>query len=191
MIRIKELCVQKFEGPTRLKILGILQTEFILQISLLLWVFLVGLTVENYENIFKILFVIQKCNSTTVLSSRFWSEPKRYLRQRINDSIKKAASLLRIILFYDPNQGALAGETKRPYIRTLRCAMRGCLQKATAMRPNAIFFLLRCGPESRNYGLSLVSLFRIIRTLKVEAALHSHGIRKSRSFISPAKAPWS
>ena len=29
--------------------------------------------------------------------------------------------------------------------------MRGCLQKATAMRPNAIFFLLHCGAKPSNY----------------------------------------
>ena len=53
-------------------------------------------------------------------------------------------------------QGALAVETKRPYIRTLQCAMCGCLQKATAMRPNAIFFLLHCCNKPQNYGLALV-----------------------------------
>ena len=42
-------------------------------------------------------------------------------------------------MFYSLIQGALAEETKRPYISALQCAMRACLQKATAMRPNAIF----------------------------------------------------
>ena len=36
------------------------------------------------------------------------------------------------------HQGVLTRETKRPYIRELQYAM--CLQKATAMCPNAIFF---------------------------------------------------
>ena len=41
------------------------------------------------------------------------------------------------------------------YIRALQCAIRGYPQKATAMRLNAIFFLLHCGAKSQNYGLVL------------------------------------
>ena len=33
--------------------------------------------------------------------------------------------------------------------------MRGCLQKATALRSGAIFFLLHCGAKPQNYGLVL------------------------------------
>ena len=39
-----------------------------------------------------------------------------------------------LIGFY---HGALAGETRQPYIRALPCAMRGFLKKATAIRPDA------------------------------------------------------
>ena len=52
-------------------------------------------------------------------------------------------------------QRAFAGETKQPYIRALQCAMRSRLAKATAMHPNAIFFLLHCGAKLQNYGLVL------------------------------------
>ena len=45
------------------------------------------------------------------------------------------------------DQEALVGQTKRPYIRALQCAMRSCLQKATAMRPDAIFFLFTVTPN--------------------------------------------
>ena len=51
--------------------------------------------------------------------------------------------------------GALAEDTERPYIRALQCAMCLCLQKATAMRSNAIFFLLHCGAKHQNYDLVL------------------------------------
>ena len=40
-------------------------------------------------------------------------------------------------------------------VRALQCAMRGCLQKATVMFPNAIFFLLHCGSKPQNCGLAL------------------------------------
>ena len=53
------------------------------------------------------------------------------------------------------DQGDLAGETKRPYICALQCPMRRCLRKATAMRPNAIFFLLHFGAKPQNYGFGL------------------------------------
>ena len=53
-------------------------------------------------------------------------------------------------------QGTLAKETKWPYIRVLQCAMRGCLVRAAAMRPDAIFFLLHCGARLPNFGLVLV-----------------------------------
>ena len=54
---------------------------------------------------------------------------------------------------------SFSGEMKRPYIRTLQCDMRGCLQKAT-MRPDAILLLhsqkfdlvLGCFSLSRNPG---------------------------------------
>ena len=46
-------------------------------------------------------------------------------------------------------QGASAWGTKRPYIRALHA------KKATAMRPDAIFFLLQCGANPPNYGLTL------------------------------------
>ena len=49
----------------------------------------------------------------------------------------------------------LAGETKRPYIPALQCVMHGCLKKASAMRPNAIFDLLHYGAKPQNYGLIL------------------------------------
>ena len=52
-------------------------------------------------------------------------------------------------------QGDLAGDTKQPYIRALQCTMRGCLQKATAIHPDAIFFMLHCGAKLLNYGLIL------------------------------------
>ena len=52
-------------------------------------------------------------------------------------------------------QGALAWETKRLYIRALQCAIRGCLEIATAVRPNTIFFFLHCGTKPLNYGLVL------------------------------------
>ena len=51
--------------------------------------------------------------------------------------------------------GALARETKQPYIRAMHCAFRICLQKTTYVRPNAIFFLLHCGATPQNYGLIL------------------------------------
>ena len=44
----------------------------------------------------------------------------------------------------------IVGKTKRKYIRAMQCAMGGCLQKATALHPNAIFFffaLLRQAPK--------------------------------------------
>ena len=47
------------------------------------------------------------------------------------------------------------GGTKPPYIRALQSAMRGRLQKTTAMRPNTIFFLLHGGAKPQNYGLVL------------------------------------
>ena len=53
-------------------------------------------------------------------------------------------------------QRALAGETKQPCIRAPQCAMHACLQKAPAMSPNAIFFLLHCGTKPQMYGLVLV-----------------------------------
>ena len=46
------------------------------------------------------------------------------------------------------HQGALLGETKRKYIRGLRCAMPGYLQKATIA-------LLHCGVKPQNYSLVL------------------------------------
>ena len=60
--------------------------------------------------------------------------------------------------------GNFSGETKRPYIRALQCAMRGCLKKATDMGPKAIFFLLHCGAKLQDYGLFLAcSLFCVVR----------------------------
>ena len=56
---------------------------------------------------------------------------------------------------YGCNQGALAGETEQAYICALQCVMRGCLQKAFTMGPNAIFFLLHCGAKPQSYGLVL------------------------------------
>ena len=56
------------------------------------------------------------------------------------------------------DQGALAGKVKRPYISALQCAMRECLQKATAMRPISIFFLSHDGAEPQtiaSFGLFL------------------------------------
>ena len=53
------------------------------------------------------------------------------------------------------DQGAQVGERKWPYIRAPQCAMRGCVQKATTMRPSAIFFLLHCVAKLQNYGLVL------------------------------------
>ena len=50
------------------------------------------------------------------------------------------------------HQGALAGETVYSHVQ---CIMRWCLQKAIAMRPNAIFFSLHCGAKLPNYGLVL------------------------------------
>ena len=37
----------------------------------------------------------------------------------------------------------------------MQCAVPACLQKATAVRPNTIFFLLLCGTKPQNYGLVL------------------------------------
>ena len=56
---------------------------------------------------------------------------------------------------YSSAQRALAGETKRTYIHAMQCAMCWCLQKATAMRPNTIFFLLHFGAKPQNYGFVL------------------------------------
>ena len=61
-----------------------------------------------------------------------------------------------------------------PYIPALQYAMRGCLQKATAMSPNAILFLLHRGTKSQNYGLvspSCVSLSRV--AFQVESEKHA------------------
>ena len=45
------------------------------------------------------------------------------------------------------------------YIRALQCAMRGCLKKATALRPNAISFLLQCGTKLPKLVLVLACFF--------------------------------
>ena len=63
----------------------------------------------------------------------------------------------KVITLFRVEQGSLAGETKLPYIRTLQCAMHGCLKKATVTRSDAIFFLLHCGAKPPNYGLILAS----------------------------------
>ena len=39
--------------------------------------------------------------------------------------------------------------------------MRGCLPKATALRPNTIFFSLHCGAKSQNYVL-VVACFSLL-----------------------------
>ena len=52
-------------------------------------------------------------------------------------------------------QGALVREKKRSYICALQGATRGYLKKATAMRPNAIFFSQHCGAKPQNYGIVL------------------------------------
>ena len=46
--------------------------------------------------------------------------------------------------------------TKRLRICALQCAMCRCLQKATAMRADAIFFLLHCGAKLENCDLIVV-----------------------------------
>ena len=60
--------------------------------------------------------------------------------------------------------GSFRRETKRPYIRALQRATRGCLKKTTAMRPNAIFFCctVALSPKAMD-SFSLVSFFRVIR----------------------------
>ena len=55
--------------------------------------------------------------------------------------------------------GGGGGGTKQPYIRALQCAMRGCLKKATALRPNAISFLLQCGTKLPKLVLVLACFF--------------------------------
>ena len=53
------------------------------------------------------------------------------------------------------DQGGVSGEDASTDFGALQCAMRGCLQKAIAVRPNTILFLLHCGAKPSNYGLVL------------------------------------
>ena len=80
---------------------------------------------------------------------------------------------------------------KQLYIRELQCAMWGCLQKATAMLPNDLFFLLHCGARPQNYGLVLAccSLSRNPDAIRLSrVAFHMES--ENTPFVSPTKASW-
>ena len=89
------------------------------------------------------------------------------------------------------HQGVLAWETKRPYIRALQCAMRRCLQKATALRPNAIFFLLHYGTKHKNYGLVFACLSLSCNTGAVSISSVAFDMESEKHTISspPLKLP--
>ena len=91
------------------------------------------------------------------------------------------------------DQGALTGEMKRPYICALQYAMHGCLQKATAVRPNTIFFLLHCGAKPQNYGLVLTcfSLSCNLGPISLSRVSFIMESEKHTCFVSVAKAPWA
>ena len=84
------------------------------------------------------------------------------------------------------------GEDETAVYSRTECAMRACVLKASAMWPNAIFFLLHCGaktpklsPRSRLF-VSLVSCNPSAISL-ICVAFHK-GFEKTCRFVSPAKA---
>ena len=88
-------------------------------------------------------------------------------------------------MLFISSQGALAGEAKRSHIRALQCAMRACLQKATTMRPNAIFFLLHCGPKPQNYGLVLASFPLLCNPGAISLSRVAFHMESENTFLSP------
>ena len=82
------------------------------------------------------------------------------------------------------NEGASAGETKRPYIRALQCAMLACLQKATAKCPYAIFFLLRCGATPQNYGLVLACFSLLCNPSAISLCLVAFHMQSEKQAVS-------
>ena len=82
-------------------------------------------------------------------------------------------------------------ETKRPCIRAMQCAMRKCLQKATAVCPNTIFFWLHCSTKPQNYGLVLACSFLLFISSAISlSCVAFHMESENMPFPPPAKAPW-
>ena len=113
-------------------------------------------------------------------------------RVEVKKFVKLPVDYTALSIWYQPGS-SLVGETKRLYISTLQCAMRACLQKATAMHPFAIFFLLHCSAKPQNCGLVL-AFFSLLSDLGaislIRAAFHMESEKYTvSSSPPPAKAP--